>query len=405
MIRKTRDLLFPLLAAMLLAGAVAADGPREITFDAFSIDINTAENAEIWIQLTFSEPINPGATVDLVGDSAVSAYLRTQDDPDFREQLELKFDADTLSLVSTGSSEELHTMVKRIYDGRARAYAYVNKDIPVVLADGTPGIIKSNTVRDFTQGKLRLSEAQRELLASAKSSGRLSDNDRLDISKEVGNADTVASEYIADFYFNRPLFESNWSISVGGRLSTRKDNPLNHVEACLQRALKRDSAFGHNLIYDFFFQGNIDGTQTLDTSILTLGAGVTALTPNLVDLTAGANRLRLKPIFTLRVDYMRHFRKQALYDNTSESFAASLDAYYYVPVADKYALIYEGNASFDNKRQIDDRLNFRNSFMVAYDLPLEDLKAVFKWETGKNEFITDTEAETMIGILLNYVSF
>ncbi len=394
-----------LLLTACLAQAGRADSLPAMSFDAFSIDVNTADEPQVWIQLTFSEPIDDGSTADLIASSGVLAVLRIGDDTDFREDLIIAVDSDTLFFVSTGSSGTLGNHIERIYDGRARAYVYLDRDIRVVLADGSLAVVRASDVRTFTEGKLELTQAQRDLLAETGISGRLTEDDRIDISREVDNEDSLSSEYVADFHFNQPIFESHFSLGIDGRLSTKKENPLNRMEIYLYRPLTRDSMFESRFVYDLFLEASAKGTQTMDTAILSLKAGVTALTPNLVKLTMGANRLRLKPVFTLGLNYVRHLRKQAIYGHTSESFEATLNLFYYIPVADKFALIYIGEGSYNNKRRIDDRLNMRNSIAFAYDLPFEDLKAIFKWETGKNEFMTESESQALIGLLMNYINF
>jgi hypothetical protein len=378
----------------------------EIQVSEFSVEINTAARIEIWFVFHVSKDIEDGTTLDsLKPSSGFHAELVVEGEETRAYELEANAQKGHIALKSVGMDKKDKGVVKKIYDGRLKGHIEFNKDAKITLLNGSIAVLTVEKARKLSRDKLKLSESQRDIIDETLSDGRLYEEDRFEIKRTIDKDDTLKTEYAAEFAWSQPLFWSPLSIGVSGRLSTQSDNSLNRTEAFLNLSTSIDSAFGQLFIYSLFIEPSVKGTQSLDTSTLAINGGFTSLIPNLVNFTAGSNRLRLKPILTADLHYVRHFRKQPLYDNATESFGITLKLYYYIPLADKYALIYDGVASYNNKYQMDDGLNFRHSIALSYDLPLEDLKVAFKWETGKNEFMTKSETDALVGILLDYVPF
>jgi len=140
----------------------------------------------------------------------------------------------------------------------------------------------------------------------------------------------------------------------------------------------------------------------MDSTSWDFRAGASLLTPNLIDLSLGANRLRLKPVVELGAAYAVRTNEQMLFENKTDlEWWFNVD--YYIPVSDRYAIIFEAEGRYNQNVTQGSKWRYWNAVTFSYDLPVEDLKALFKWETGRTAYVTDSGSRLLLGILVNQI--
>lgn len=292
-----------------------------------------------------------------------------------------------------------------LFDSDNPGYLQVAKDIVIVDTEGNEYLLSTKQIKDQTLLMLSISEDAFGKVIKETTRAKFLSEDYFDLSREVNAGDSSASEFVLSFEKSESLVSKQLYYRGKGRLSSDSHSPLNQLNFTIGYIWDENAktSLDRPLLYNVLFEGTITGNQTLDTAVGKLRFAFEGLAPNLIDISGGSNRLRLKPVVKAGAGVVSHFRKLPLYDNAEVSFELFLNCYYYIPVLDEYAIIYEAEANYNKERKLNDGFTLKNSLTLAYDLPLSDLKALFKWETGKNEFLYKTESQILLGLLINYV--
>jgi hypothetical protein len=81
------------------------------------------------------------------------------------------------------------------------------------------------------------------------------------------------------------------------------------------------------------------------------------------------------------------------------------EAYYYIPVAEKFALIVEAEAFYSDNFKSGNKFRVFYNLSFGYDLPLKDLKVLFKVQGGENDVNNGRDTRALIGILMDFIPF
>jgi hypothetical protein len=127
------------------------------------------------------------------------------------------------------------------------------------------------------------------------------------------------------------------------------------------------------------------------------------LISNLVDLTMGEDRLRLKPVLKLGVKFYQEFENNRPAENSDTEFSNQFysEFYYYIPVKKLYSLTLKGNAFYDLNEKVnpDKEIKLNYSVIFGIEVPGTGLKTVFKYVRGENSITYEKDEMLMVGFM------
>lgn len=285
-------------------------------------------------------------------------------------------------------------------------YIHIERPLRVPLNDGSFLVISSSALRDATESIVLLSEASKDKLVAAKGGAHTLYRNRFDFAAEVGAPDSTSRQFVVTFQFYKVPFTSMpwWTMYGSGYLSTESETPHTKLElyplsAGMLRGVETGEPFR---TFELRASAGIKGVQTLATSRANEGLYLTVLVPNVLDLTGGEARLRLKPIISLSAEMWQELDDGGVPGDLENGGKAGIDLYYYVPILDKYSALVEGQLSapfgdIKEKYQTHDTL-YRFDVTLGYQLPLESTKLVAKYSLGANDITFTYDSMFLIGL-------
>ncbi|WP_243350084.1 hypothetical protein [Parabacteroides sp. FAFU027] len=152
-------------------------------------------------------------------------------------------------------------------------------------------------------------------------------------------------------------------------------------------------------------QLGVEGNQTFSNYRISGNICWNGLINNLLDLTFGENRLRLKPVISIGGKIYKEI------ENNKPSVLSSNDlsnqiygkCYYNIPIQKIYSLILDGTAYYDFNTQINpkNKLMYNYSLTLGVDIPKTDFKTIFKYTKGNNFVTRESNDYLMIGLLID----
>lgn len=375
--------------------AVAAVGER------LEVKINTIGLPELWFTITLRDSIDFAKTHQRYRETNEPAFdLRDLATGQLISELGLGGKDDAIDLIATDPDA---SVAKMIFKGEVQVYIASSGDLPLFFQDGETGALTPAELKELSS-QIGLEEGQvRALELVGRGQQRVLDND-ISFSQHVGDEDSTRTEYVLNFQLGQPIGKTPLVFETKGRISTDEEHPLNQVELSLVgRTNPSQDEFGiRGLTWSGYLECAVLGNQTLDASGMRVSLGVEGLFPNFINLTGGANRLRLFPVMGVGVGYRRNFEDVAVFGEGREFLELLFNISYVIPVLGKYTLYLDGEATFNDDR-VGDNWRHLSSITLAYDLPLEELRILASWETGSNEFTFEDDSRVLIGLLASYL--
>ncbi|MHA3787474.1 hypothetical protein ACX0HA_04625 [Flavobacterium hauense] len=193
----------------------------------------------------------------------------------------------------------------------------------------------------------------------------------------------------------RPVY---WSLDT--RLSTDFKDSLNYIKFYPVNFLWEN--YTGKLPHQYSVKLGHESSQDFVSKRATIDASFIMIAPNLINLTtAQSDRLRLKPVITAGI------KGYYDYSNDMDAFASGqphVDGYYYVPVFNNYAIIFEGTAFYDmsTERNPDNKVQGNYSITLGAEIPKTGFKAMFKYVDGKSDINLKEGSIISIGLLMDF---
>jgi hypothetical protein len=396
---------FGLLA--LPATAVLSAPIQEISIQKLVTGVNTARQGAIWFDLVLDQDqkVDAESLTAYVERSGIVADLRDAASEEMEVVAALEVSAND-NLISFAAQDPGADVARRIFKGEMSVYIDLSGDLPLILQDGTRARLTPAQVQKLS-AQISIGEAELDALEHVATGQQRAYENRLDLAREVGEADSLTAEYALSYQLSQPipaLLPLPLIAESRGRLGTDPDNPLNRLEFALVLAIPGVHRFGRSPVFgSAYFSAGVLGNQTLDSTAALIEVGGNLLLPNLVDLTGGANRLRLKPVVGASFGYRRQFQDQQLFEER-DSWEAGYESAYIIPILNKYTLALESEGSY-NPRARGEEFFHTTSIALYYDLPAEELEVLAKWDIGRNRFSVEQDSRVMLGIIADFLPF
>ena len=291
----------------------------------------------------------------------------------------------------------------------------VEQDVKIrLLADGQTEqkflVIKADVLNSMINEQLTYTEDDRTGFMTSLNNFYYYDN-KADFGVNPGQ-DSVKTSYILSLKlqnaYNRKNFlkcdDNTKSLPVywnlDARVSTNFKDSLNYIKFYPVNLMFEN--YSKKIPYQLNLKLGHESTQDLISKRAVVDASISLITPNLVNLsTAQSSRLRLKPVITAG------FKGYYDYSNNVDAFASGqphIDGYYYVPVFDNYAIIFEGTSFYDlsQTRNPDKKIQGNYSITLGAEIPKTGFKAMFKYTDGRTDINFKQGSIIAIGLLMDF---
>lgn len=328
---------------------------------------------------------------------------------------EIIFDTKVVSNVSkTAISFEIspisNELVSLFTNGTSDIYIKVDDDILFeVWKDNLKTTLKTLKVtkvqiKKHTHSKSFLTDEMAEELINSKGGEIFLTQNKFDFGIVPSDQATSGkTELNASFsYRTRYSFlKSDFPIyfSADGLISTNSRDSLNYISV-------------YPINYKFFggvneFIGQIgfEGNQIFSNYRISGDFYWNSIIPNIVNLTFGENRLRLKPVIKAGVKFYKELKNNRPVEINNNEFSNQVfvDYYYYIPIHKIYSLILDGSVfhDFNLKVNPDKKTMFNYSAVLGIDIPKTDFKTIFKYSKGENGITYEKNDYYMIGLMID----
>lgn len=384
-----------LLGWLLFAGTVS--GQQKPSLDSLDLQINTVNTLELHYVFTFSGDIDRAETLTHTPNQAVNFKLIRAGNGEILA-------SENYSSVGMRSrridftfplDKDRKELISRIYEREEPVYLALSGNIEVIFAGTNQSyVLTPDEAKTLTLEQSHLSSSQLNAINAYNRGTSYELKNNLDFNREVGTEDSAMAEYVFNFDIVKsisstvPLF-----VKAKGRMSTNSGNPLNYSEFYL--SYRRPGA-------DLFVEAGRIGRQDFSTNSLRLNLGLETLLPNLVDLTGGSPRLRLKPYLKAGLAFQKNFGTDNAFGNDELNLMVTAEGYYYIPLGEQFftVVMVDGNYS-DAFRN--DKFRFAYDLSIGYQTPLNDLKLLFQVQSGENEVNRSASTRYLVGLLMNFI--
>ena len=156
---------------------------------------------------------------------------------------------------------------------------------------------------------------------------------------------------------------------------------------------------------EFIVQVGVEGNQVFSNYRISGNFFWNGIIPNIVDLTFGEDRLRLKPVIKAGIKFYQEIENNRPIEINNNEFSNQVfgEFYYYIPIQKIYSLIIGGTAFYDFNSKVnpDNIVMFNYSATLGIDIPKTDFKTIFKYSKGENGISYQTNDYFMIGLMID----
>ncbi|MFA9389961.1 MAG: hypothetical protein ACERKD_09145 [Prolixibacteraceae bacterium] len=187
--------------------------------------------------------------------------------------------------------------------------------------------------------------------------------------------------------------------SADGLISSNSNDSLNYISI-------------YPVNYNFFRKTNelvgqigIEGNQIFTDYRISGNFYWNGIIPNIVDLTFGADRLRLKPVAKAGIKFYQEVENSRPKIDNENKFSNQVfgELYYYIPIQEYYSLIIDCKVFYDfnTKTNPNNNIMFNYSAAFGIDIPKTDFKTIFKYSKGENVINYQKNEYFLIGLLIS----
>ncbi len=391
---------FPLLIEVFACLFLAAgkNYSQSVAITKLDVKINTANEASLYYDIYFSDTLNSEKINNERKNYTVKLKSLQSGEPINNVKVTRAANKRLYRFVITFSGENKSDLLENIFSKDFPSYISASESFVIHTKDSLHSIVMTPEIlEELTLSTKHLTNEQKKILIRNLNQNSPELRNKFHLSKEVNNQDSTQTEYLLDFDFQKPLVNdlvgAPLFYQVKGHLSSDAANPANYINLYLKYQV-RNSVYAE--------AGRV-GPQSFKENSLRFNLAIETLLPNLIDLTAGTPRLRLKPQIKAGVGYHKNFQSHNPFENKEGNPVAFISGFYHIPVLEKYSIIAEMNWIYSEKLKTKENLLFNYSLTLGYETPLKELNVLVKIVNGKNEINPGIATIYSVGLLLNFL--
>ncbi len=187
-----------------------------------------------------------------------------------------------------------------------------------------------------------------------------------------------------------------WGLDA--RLSTNFSDSLNYINyyPINYRFSSSNSFFNAKL-------GN-ESNQTFDSKRIAVDVDYTVMGPQLLNFLGSVdNRIRPLPQFNFGVKGYHNYSNDVKAFTSGQAFGS---LHYYIPIFDRYSLIFDGKAFYDFAEEVNPSKKVMGNYSIVFgiNLPKTGFTALFKFVDGKTDINYKQSQIIGLGLLMDFFS-
>lgn len=305
-----------------------------------------------------------------------------------------------LELKISGFGKDL---IDNLSAGRVGYYVFVQDTVTVNLKNANLQrkqlLLSPQIVREKTAGKTKLSDGQAEMIIGAKGGEAKLYGNKFDVGRKVDLKDSAKASYVASFSVAQPFLFSDNILSFKGSIGTDADDPLNKVSIYpvgIEKSFSMPAVgYPSKIKSDLGFEAS----ENLDVRRASVSVAIQSITPNLINLSYGEGRLRLKPVVCVGVKGLFEATGKKINNGKDRYLEVFSEMYYYVPVMKIYSLLFEGNAYWINDGS--NKVKGKLDITLGADIEGTGFKVMAKYSTGQNDVNIIRDDRLVLGLLMD----
>lgn len=321
--------------------------------------------------------------------------------------------------ITIKSQLEIDDIAKRLEELKLNHYVEIDQplvfkivEVDPISGNISPSKTKTVTISEIQMSKwtknafFKLTKDQKEALINEKGGEAIIAENSIDIGyvseseSASGNNEVNVSFKYRDYWKN----SNKIGYSFEGLLSTNSKDSLNYfsIYPLISNLGKLDKEGNYNIIG----KAGVEGNQTFSNYRISANLSIQGIIPNLIDLTAGENRLRLKPVINIGIKFYNEVKNNRRINTDNEvSNQVFTDFYYYVPIHKSFSLTVNGTAFYDFSKKINPNKKISYNFDATLGFIVsKGFKTVFKYTKGNNIVTFERGDFFSIGVLSDIFS-
>jgi hypothetical protein len=368
----------------------------------FRLDINTTmDNIGFRFDLRLDSTIIPqGAYIDSIDNDKPLVEMRDIETDAVivpSKVCEMPFKKRGIQ-IKVPMKEETEALLELLKTGTKRFYIHFDRPLKFHLRNSSWYILMPDTVDKVSASvKFALTESQSEEIVAAYGGYYEMYGTKTEAGWRIGEPDSTTLAGYFDFNFIGKLIPGTLS-EIGASISTKFHDVTTQIKF---------TPFVFRLPDEWnnvFIKGAYELNQSSTEQRAFGSVFYQAIAPNLLDLTQGYHRLRLKPVTKFGVN-VYYYTKSADSTITDQIIAEPFfDLYYYLPVGDKFSVLIEGNLFLHSDRDFNfmkKNASWHWDFTLGYDIAGQPLKVMAKYSTGVNSISFEKDDRFILGLLMN----
>lgn len=312
-----------------------------------------------------------------------------------------------ISIAISGAKEDL---VRDLKNGEKKHYVFIDKDLILPLDNGKSLKITPATMRQKTSdGAILISDKEAKALIEARGGEMYMYDNKIDFGVESDDSDTPdakGDEYTLSFTYSQRLKYKclKWNtVAVKGQISTDSDDPLSRFHIYPVNVNLYSS---RRIPMNIVGQLGLEGNQKFTNGRFNANLYWQGITPNLIDLTQGKHRLRLKPVLKLGVKGFQEFDNNRDESSNELSGEAYAELYYYIPILEYYSLLLEANVFyvFSNEIMPEREIRWNYDATLGIKIPGTDFKIIAKYSFGENDMNFVKDDKLLLGFAMDILN-
>ncbi|MBE0662761.1 MAG: hypothetical protein IH597_09850 [Bacteroidales bacterium] len=306
----------------------------------------------------------------------------------------------TMSLTTSGFSVfyelEAGPVLQLLNSEPGSFYLEAKNDLKFLTKNKDTLTLEINELRSASKGKIGLSVEQIDEVLATLAGNLTRYRNFFNLGFDPQAEDFTLS---LDYLYSKPYKIENIGLYFfsEGRLSTFSADTLNYFKIYpINANLWEDKLMRYHVVAS----SGLEADQIFSNARINVNLNIESIIPNLVNLTYGHDRLRLKPVVAAGISYYNQIKvpDESLKQN---AFLLSGEIYYYIPVMEAYYFLVHAKTFYDTGREKAVAWDYHASVALGLELKSAPATIIAKYAFGANEITFEHNDQLLIGFAMD----
>ena len=275
-------------------------------------------------------------------------------------------------------------------------------DLEIFLTDSTSYFYTKDEIAESSSGNLMFKSDQKAAYLDASGGAYAFMMNRFEVGfVPKGQSDTDNDEFMLDFGYRKSYSFINGNrayFTTEGFISTNVDDSLNFLKVYPVSFRLTDT----DNLSETVVEAGIEGTQRFNYWRFTANLEYRFLMENLINLSQGYNRLRLKPVVSAGLKLYSEQENIRTGDEGKNENSGQLygSIYYVIPVFESFTIIADAEGFYDVNESVNPDKKIQFNYQISFGYELKDgFQSLLTYRNGKTNINYESDSLITLGIL------